>query len=146
MFTHQTAPPPVAKEAADSSAIPDSPFAAANARNPVDAKCAFERSGFVLVLNGTLLSRFNVLLLHVLVFVSTAYFQLRPFIQSRRLGCTVKSTYKKPTYSIEFGVHLRSPVLVATAPRGSNPIALTPPPSYPCTRNVHHLSQRHYGK
>jgi len=54
VFTHQTAPPPVAKEIADSSAIPDSPSATANARNPVDGKCAFGRSGFVLVLNGAL--------------------------------------------------------------------------------------------
>jgi len=56
VFTHQTAPPPVAKEAADSSAMPGSSNATANARPPVDAKCAFERSGFVLVLNGTFLT------------------------------------------------------------------------------------------
>src|SRR5712675_87178 len=67
-------------------------------------------------------------------------------IATPRLYCEEYSQKTYVQYRVVFGVRLRSPVLVATAPRGPNPIAFTPPPSYPCTRNVHHLFQRHYGK
>jgi len=85
VLPQKTAPPPVAMERADSSAMPDSQSARANA---VDATCAFERNGFVLVVNGTTL-RVNVYSYHMFSsFFPAAYSTTLDSSATPRLCCT----------------------------------------------------------